>query len=78
MHIRLLILFLLSSIFSIRGYAQNTITGNLSQLKNQTIRLVGFSGLGIYTIDSTQVNEQGTFALKYGDKDSGMGYITAR
>ncbi|MBC7507397.1 MAG: AhpC/TSA family protein [Ferruginibacter sp.] len=77
MHIRLLNLFLLLSIFSIRGYAQNTITGNLSQLKNQTIRLVGFNGLGIYTIDSTLVNEQGTFALKYGDKDAGMGYITA-
>ena len=77
MHIRFLFILLFISIFSIRGYAQNTVSGNLSQLKNQTIRLVGFSGLGIYTIDSTQVNEQGAFALKYGDKDAGMGYITA-
>ena len=77
MHIRFLFILLFISIFSIQGYAQNTISGNLSQLKNQTIRLVGFSGLGIYTIDSTQVNEQGTFTLKYADKDTGMGYITA-
>lgn len=77
MHNRLITLYLFISILSIRGYAQNTVSGNLSQLKNQTIRLVGFSGLGIYIIDSTQVNEQGTFALKYGDKDVGMGYLTA-
>ena len=69
MHFRSFTLILLLSLFSISGYAQNSITGNLSQLKSQTIRLVGFSGFGIYTIDSTQVNGQGDFKLSFSDKD---------
>jgi thiol-disulfide isomerase/thioredoxin len=77
MHFRIFNLILLLSLFSISGYTQNSITGNLSQLKSQTIRLVGFSGFGIYTIDSTQVNNQGDFKLTFSDKDSGMGYLTA-
>lgn len=77
MHIRFLFILLFISIFFIQGYAQNIISGNLSQLKSQTIRLVGFSGLGIYNIDSTQVNDQGDFVLKYADKDTAMGYTTA-
>ena len=77
MHFRSFALILLLSLFSISGYAQNSINGNLSQLKSQTIRLVGFNGFGIYTIDSTQVNGQGDFKLTFSDKDSGMGYLTA-
>jgi thiol-disulfide isomerase/thioredoxin len=64
-------------VLAISSYAQNSISGNLSQLKSQTIRLVGFNGFGIYTLDSTQVNEQGDFKLTFSDKDLGMGYITA-
>jgi thiol-disulfide isomerase/thioredoxin len=77
MHYRIFKLILILSVFSISSYAQNSISGNLSQLKSQTIRLVGFNGFGIYTVDSTQVNEQGDFKLTFSDKDSGMGYITA-
>ena len=53
------------------------LKGNFSAVKSQTIRLIGFNGLGIYTIDSTKTNEQGSFSLTYSDSDLGMGYITA-
>ncbi|WP_395627786.1 thioredoxin-like domain-containing protein [Daejeonella sp.] len=77
MHFRIFKLILILSVLAISSYAQNSISGNLSQLKSQTIRLVGFNGFGIYTLDSTQVNEQGDFKLTFSDKDLGMGYITA-
>jgi len=68
--------FLLFSILSINAYAQNTITGNFPLLVGRQVRLVGFEGFGIYTIDSTSVSEQGDFKLNYADKDRGMGYLT--
>jgi thiol-disulfide isomerase/thioredoxin len=77
MNFRIFKLILILSVLAISSYAQNSISGNLSQLKSQTIRLVGFNGFGIYTLDSTQVNEQGDFKLTFSDKDLGMGYITA-
>jgi len=77
MHFRILTLILLSIIFCAKCNAQNSITGYFKLLKNQTIRLTGFNGMGIYTIDSTKANEQGSFSLTYSDSDLGMGYITA-
>ena len=69
--------FLLALFFSFQGYSQQTISGNFPSLKNQTIRLMGFNGMGTYAIDSTLVNETGSFTLQYSLKDIGMGYISA-
>ena len=69
--------FLLVIFNSFQGYSQQTISGNFPSLKNQTVRLIGFNGMGIYTIDSTLVNESGNFTLQYSLKDLGMGYISA-
>jgi thiol-disulfide isomerase/thioredoxin len=69
--------FLFIIIYSVQGFGQITIVGNFPLLKNQTIRLVGFNGMGIYAIDSTLVNESGNFNLQYSLKDIGMGYISA-
>ena len=69
--------FLLVIFISFQGYSQQTISGNFPSLKNQTVRLIGFNGMGIYTIDSTLVNESGNFTLQYSLKDLGMGYISA-
>lgn len=65
------------SLLSLGVYAQHTITGNFPPLAGQQIRLFGFNGFGIYTIDSTSVSEQGVFEIKYADKDRGMGYLAA-
>ena len=70
-------ILLVGTLVAFNSFAQNTLSGNLSLLKGQTIRLVGFNGLGIYNIDSTQINEQGTFSLTFSDADLGMGYIAA-
>lgn len=55
--------------------SQNTITGTFSGLKNQQIKLVGFSDFGTYAIDSTKANDNGEFNLSYSKKDFGMGYL---
>ena len=69
--------FLLVIFNSFQGYSQQTISGNFPSLKNQTVRLIGFNGMGTYAIDSTLVNETGSFTLQYSLKDIGMGYISA-
>jgi thiol-disulfide isomerase/thioredoxin len=38
---------------------------------------LGIEGLGIYTIDSTKISEQGVFKLNYADNNKGMGYLAA-
>lgn len=70
-----LVCILFFNLFSTAGLYQ--LKGNFSAVKSQTIRLIGFNGMGIYTIDSTKTNEQGSFSLTYSDSDLGMGYITA-
>ena len=57
--------------------SQYTIIGNFPPLAGQVVRLIGFNGIGIYTIDSTIVLQQGEFRLKYDDKSRGMGYLAA-
>jgi peroxiredoxin len=54
---------------------QNTISGNFSSIKGQTIRLMGFRGADVFTIDSTVVNAEGNFELLYSDAKLGMGYL---
>lgn len=55
--------------------AQNTIVGNFSSIKGQTIRLMGYQGAEVYSIDSAQVDSQGNFELHYSDSSLGMGYL---
>ena len=55
--------------------AQNTISGNFSSIKGQTIRLMGFRGADVFTIDSTLINAEGNFELLYSDAKLGMGYL---
>ena len=55
--------------------AQNTIVGNFSSIKGQTIRLMGYQGTYVLAIDSTVVNAVGNFELDYSDANLGMGYI---
>jgi len=69
--------FLFVLFFSFQGYSQQSVYGNFPSLKNQTVRLMGFNGMGSYAIDSTLVNEIGSFTLQYSLKDIGMGYISA-
>lgn len=64
-------------LFTFNSYAQHTITGNFPLLAGQEVRLVGFDGFGIYTIDSTIVSQEGEFKLKYADNNRGMGYLAA-
>lgn len=64
------------SIVSLNAQAQYTITGSFPPLANQQVRLVGFDGFGVYTIDSTKISEHGIFKFNYADKDRGMGYLT--
>ena len=68
-----ILLFLL--FFSTSLTAQNSLTGAFSALGNQTVRLVGFDGFGIYTIDSIKSSANGAFSLSYSDKDYGMAYL---
>lgn len=59
------------------SFAQHTITGSFPALTGQQVKLVGFQGFDIYTIDQTVVNQEGVFQLSYADKDFGMGYLAA-
>jgi thiol-disulfide isomerase/thioredoxin len=52
-----------------------TITGNLSLLTRQPLRLEGFNGLRTYPISSTTIDEQGNFKLAYAEADRGVGYL---
>ncbi len=56
-------------------FAQNSLTGSFSALGNQPIRLVGFDGFEIYTIDSVKASANGAFSLSYQEKDYGMAYL---
>ena len=63
--------------FSINTHAQYTITGKFPPLANQQVKLVGFEGFDIYTIDQGRVNQEGVFKLSYSARDLGMGYLAA-
>lgn len=71
--IRLIILFLLST-SQFLSFGQ-IISGNLSLLSNQTIRLEGFEGLITYPISNSTIDEDGNFELSYSKEDYGMGYL---
>jgi peroxiredoxin len=71
---KIFILILFVFLF-LKTSAQNTIVGNFSSIKGQTIRLVGYKGADVFKIDSTVVNAVGNFELHYSDANLGMGYI---
>lgn len=62
-------------VFSSIVWSQNTISGSLTQLPNQSIRLEGFNGLQTYVIASTTTTENGSFSLNYRKEDYGVGYL---
>ena len=68
----------LSIIFSFltRTIVAQTVSGNLSQLAQQEIRLEGFKGLSSYIIGKSTVDSNGNFKLSYSTSDIGMGYLT--
>ncbi len=67
-------LFLISLFFSTIVSAQ-TISGNLSLLANQSIKLEGFNGMKTYAIAETTCDSTGNFTLSYTKSDHGIGYL---
>lgn len=51
------------------------ITGKLSLLASQSIRLEGFNGLKTYPISKATIDEKGNFKLTYSNADYGVGYL---
>jgi thiol-disulfide isomerase/thioredoxin len=51
------------------------ITGNLSLLSNQQIKLEGFTGLKTYAISNATADEKGNFKLSYTKEDFGVAYL---
>jgi thiol-disulfide isomerase/thioredoxin len=62
------------ALLPIKTVAQ-TISGNLSAVKKQPIKLEGFNGLKTYPISSTTSDETGNFKLAYSKADYGVGYL---
>jgi thiol-disulfide isomerase/thioredoxin len=69
------ITILLISVFCSIIINAQSITGNLSLLVNQTIKLEGFNGLKTYPISSSTIDEKGNFKLSYSKADYGVGYL---
>ncbi|WP_114749740.1 peroxiredoxin family protein [Pleomorphovibrio marinus] len=68
--------FLLSTFYFLlsTGFGQ-TISGNLSLLAHQNIKLEGFNGLKTYPISSITVDANCNFKLNYAKSDYGVGYL---
>ena len=66
----------LVQLFAFTSYAQR-ISGKLTFLTNQEIRLEGFNGLQNYPIAAAQTDAQGNFTLTYTANDIGVGYLMA-
>ena len=69
------ILKLLLVLIPLMAFGQDRITGTFHSLAGQEIKLIGYSGFDTYTIDSTQVNNEGTFSLEFYEVDYGMGFL---
>lgn len=70
-------LFLLLTVIHFNVTAHHTISGTFPDLANQQVRLVGFEGFNIYTIDTQKVSSDGTFQLSFSPNDFGMAYLAA-
>lgn len=51
------------------------ISGKLSLLTSESIRLEGFNGLNTYPISNATIDEKGNFELTYSNADYGVGYL---
>ena len=69
------ILALVPLVFYTGLLTAQSITGNLTQLGGQEIRLEGFSSLKTYPISSATIDEKGNFKLSYSTADHGVGYL---
>jgi thiol-disulfide isomerase/thioredoxin len=69
------ILFLLSSLLLYTNSFAQTISGNLSLLHNQEVKLEGFNGLNTYPISKAVLDDKGNFKLAYSKFDYGVGYL---
>jgi len=67
-------ILLISVIFGTIVSAQ-TISGNISLLTDQPIRLEGFNGLETYPIVASTCDSIGNFALNYTKSNYGVGYL---
>lgn len=67
----IILLILLNPIF----LGAQSITGKLTQLGGQVIRLEGFNGLKTYPISSSIIDDKGNFSLTYSNADYGVGYL---
>ena len=68
-----ILLFFLTILFT--DLFSQTITGKLSLLANQEIKLEGFSGLQSYPISTATLDDNGNFQLSYTKADYGVGYL---
>jgi thiol-disulfide isomerase/thioredoxin len=57
------------------GLFAQTISGHLSLLVKQEIRLEGFNGIKTYPISSMTIDEKGKFQLSYSELDYGVGFL---
>lgn len=69
------IILLLISVFFSYDFNAQFITGNLSLLSNQQIKLEGFTGLKTYAISNATADEKGNFKLSYTKEDFGVAYL---
>ena len=63
------------SILCSAGLFAQTISGQLSLLANQSIRLEGFNGLKTYPISKSSLDGKGNFQLNYSLSDKGVAYL---
>lgn len=70
--IKLLLLF---TFFLCNGLAAQNVSGNLSLLKEQSIRLEGFKGVKSYPLAYTKIDENGDFVLQYSKDDFGVAFL---
>lgn len=69
-----IILIIWSMLLSSASFSQS-VSGNLSLLPKQEIKLEGFSGLKTYPISSSIIDDNGNFKLSYSKTDYGVGYL---
>jgi len=54
-----------------------TITGTLTGVVNQEIKIEAFEGLKTYTVAKTTTNDKGEFTLRFSTKDYGVGALVS-
>jgi thiol-disulfide isomerase/thioredoxin len=63
-------------LLTFNSYTQS-ISGRLTLLANQKIKLEGFNGLKTYLISEAHTDNKGNFKLSYSKSDYGVGYLIA-